>query len=340
MTESMLSFFDEDEHADSPTATSDAPEASDTTAATTEAANTAAAAQIARAEQTARVLAWMESSRPAKAAVQSAAVFTAPRILQTRAQQASRAVQAERTVQAARAPQESRIRPETPEQTRPRLSPNLSPDHHLRRIVADSTDRVAWLRARSQGITATDVAKLATPKSVQNAAHDKMHGTGFTGNTFTDHGRAREPEIAEWVRNNYGIEPSSNLFHAATETRHLATPDGLALTSGGSLELAEIKTTSKPWRSIPRNYLRQVWWQQYVLGADRTLLVWEQHRDFVPVNAVPECQWIERDEDQIAILVGFANDLIDILNRQRDRENQNLPAYRDEPPQRDYPPDI
>lgn len=190
---------------------------------------------------------------------------------------------------------------------------------HLLRIVADSTDRVAWLRARSQGITATDAAKLATPKSVQNAALDKMHGTGFSGNTFTDHGRAREPEIAAWVLRNYGIEPSTNLFHAAGQPRHLATPDGVGTAVDGVLQLAEIKTTSKPWRSIPRSYLRQVWWQQYVLGAERTLLVWEQHLDFVPVSAEPECRWIERDEDQIAILVGFANDLIDVLNRQAAR---------------------
>jgi len=200
-------------------------------------------------------------------------------------------------------------------------APPARPASHLQRIVADSTDRVAWLRARNQGITATDVAKLATVKSVQNAAYDKMHGTSFSGNSYTDHGRAREPEIAAWVRSNYGIEPSTALFRAAGHPRHLATPDGVVLAPNGDLELAEIKTTSKPWRSIPRSYLRQVWWQQYVLGAERTLLVWEQHDNFVPISDVPECQWIDRDEDQIAILVGFANQLIDLLDHQA-RANQ------------------
>jgi hypothetical protein len=201
---------------------------------------------------------------------------------------------------------------------------------HLGRIVADSTDRVAWLRARSQGITATDVAKLATEKSVHNAAREKINGSGFGGNPYTDHGRAREPEIAAWVLANYGIEPSTNLFHAAGQPRHLATPDGLGLGQGGVFELAEIKTTSKPWRSIPRSYLRQIWWQQYVLGADRTLLVWEEHDNFVPRSAVPECRWIDRDDDQISILVGFADQLIDLLNHQRARERAN------EPPPYDY----
>ncbi|WP_420813446.1 YqaJ viral recombinase family protein [Leifsonia flava] len=185
----------------------------------------------------------------------------------------------------------------------------------MRRIVADSSDRVAWLRARSRGITATDVARLATPRSIQAAADEKLHGTTFGGNPFTDHGRAREPVIAEWVLGQHGILSSSALFHAEHESRHLATPDGYVVRSSGSLELCEIKTTSKPWRNIPRSYLRQVWWQQYVLGADRTLVVWEQHEDFVPVSNEPLCRWVERDEDQIAILVNLANALIDELHR-------------------------
>ena len=197
-------------------------------------------------------------------------------------------------------------------------APLVGPSHRLR-VVADSSDRGTWLRARAQGITATDVAKLATPNSLKNAVFDKLNGSSFSGNSFTEHGRAREPEIAAWVLGRYGIEPSTALFHAADHRRHLATPDGVGTGFGqgaGGLELAEIKTTSKTWRSIPRSYLRQVWWQQYVLGAERTLLVWEQHRNFVPVNAEPACRWIERDEDQIAILVGYANNLITLLNQQ------------------------
>lgn len=184
------------------------------------------------------------------------------------------------------------------------------------RIVADSTDRVAWLRARSRGITATDVARLCTKRSVHAAAQQKLHGSGFSGNVFTDHGKAREPEIASWVRSNYGIEPSTALFRSAHDARHLATPDGVVLRDADTLELAEIKTTNKPWRSIPRHYLRQVWWQQYVLGAERTLFVWEQHEDFVPV-AEPECRWIDRDDNEIAILVGLADQLLTLLSTAR-----------------------
>lgn len=183
---------------------------------------------------------------------------------------------------------------------------------HLRRVVADGSDRVEWMRARARGITATDVAKLSTPRSVEAAAWQKLHGGGFSGNVYTRHGREREPEIAAWVLREHDIEPSQALFHAENDRRHLATPDGVALREGGNLELAEIKTTNKPWRTVPRHYLRQIWWQQHVLGAERTLLVWEQHEDFVPVGD-PMCRWIDRDDNEIEKLLGLAGQLIDTL---------------------------
>ncbi|MDQ0894771.1 hypothetical protein QFZ26_002326 [Agromyces ramosus] len=197
-------------------------------------------------------------------------------------------------------------------------APPPRPKHpYESRIVADASDRVAWLRARSRGITATDAAKLASRASVRSAAWEKRHGTSFGGSRYTDHGKAREPVIADWVRRTHGIEPSSLLFHAEGDRRHLATPDGLVVTHTGALELCEIKTTSRSWRGIPRGYLRQVWWQQYVLGAERTLVVWEQHDDFVPVAAEPRCRWVDRDDDQIAILVRLADELIAELSGSR-----------------------
>lgn len=186
---------------------------------------------------------------------------------------------------------------------------------YLDRVLATSDDRVAWLRERSRGITATDAAKLATEASIHKAVWDKLHGGFFGGSAYTEHGKTREPIIAEWARREYGIEPSRTLFHAEFERRHLATPDGLRVGRGGELELCEIKTTTKPWRSIPRNYLRQVWWQQYVLGAERTLVVWEEHRDFVPVADEPQSIWVDRDETQIEILVGYANRMLAALAR-------------------------
>ncbi|PRY65983.1 YqaJ-like recombinase protein [Glaciihabitans tibetensis] len=190
-----------------------------------------------------------------------------------------------------------------------------APDH-TQRIVASSENRVAWLRARSQGVTATDVARLSSARAVAAVAYEKLNGTGFGGNAYTDHGRAREPEIARWVQETHGIAPSTTLFHAHGEPLHLATPDGVTA-RGTTVVLSEIKTTSRLWKSVPRSYLRQIWWQQYVLGADRTLLVWEQHSDFVPVNGDPVCRWIERDDNEIHVLVGLANRLLETISSGR-----------------------
>ena len=199
------------------------------------------------------------------------------------------------------------------------LQPTLSlwdepAPHHSQRIVADAADRIAWLKARARGVTATDVARLSSAHAVRVVAIEKLLGTGFGGNAFTAHGRLREPEIGHWARRVYGMQPSSALFHAHGEPLHLATPDGLR-EHGGAVELCEIKTTSSAWRSIPRHYLRQVWWQQYVVGAERTLVVWEQHDGFVPVGAEPECRWVDRDEDEIHRLVVLADQLLAAMRR-------------------------
>jgi hypothetical protein len=200
------------------------------------------------------------------------------------------------------------------------------------RIVADSRDRVAWIRARSRGITATDVATLTSVNAIARAADAKLLGSNFSGNAYTAHGRRREPEIAAWVAATHGIQPSSALYHAVVEKRHLATPDGVVVDAAGRIVLAEIKTTNKSWRSIPRTYLRQVWWQQHVLGAERTLVAWEQHDGFVPVDDEPRCQWVDRDEKEIASLVRLATSLIDELYRRTTAGR--APSPRSEPTER------
>ncbi|MDJ1372444.1 YqaJ viral recombinase family protein [Gulosibacter molinativorax] len=177
------------------------------------------------------------------------------------------------------------------------------------RIVCSSDDRENWLAERRRGITATDAARLATPTSVRSVASDKVYGNSFSGNAFTDFGRQREPVIADWVLQEHGIAACGLLFRSADNPRHLATPDGLA-EWGDEVVLAEIKTVNKPWKRIPRNYLRQVWWQQYVLGAERTLFVWERHENFVVQDAEPKSVWIDRDDAEIAKLVTLADEVL------------------------------
>ena len=188
---------------------------------------------------------------------------------------------------------------------------------HLLRVLADSNDRAAWLKARADGVTATDAARLATPSSVKQVVKDKVMGNSFSGNAYTDFGRQREPEIARWVMERHGIPASGLLFHAEASKSHLATPDGLHCDEEGRILLAEIKTTNKVWKRIPRSYMRQIWWQQYVLGAERTLMVWERHQDFVVVDREPKFVWIDRDEAEIAKLVTLANEVLKDVEKYR-----------------------
>jgi hypothetical protein len=193
------------------------------------------------------------------------------------------------------------------------------PASHRDRVLAHQSDRVAWLKARSRGVTATDVARLTSEKSVKTLALEKLLGSRFGGNAYTAHGLLREPMIGRWAGRVYGMRASNELFHAEHNRDHLATPDGLRELDG-RIELCEIKTTSHSWRGIPRNYLRQVWWQQYVLGAERTLVVWERHDDFVPVSSEPECRWVDRDDVEIGKLIVLADDLLRAMRREPSRD--------------------
>ena len=127
------------------------------------------------------------------------------------------------------------------------LQPTLSlfdepPVPYRDRVVVDGTDKFAWLRARSRGVTATDVARLSSQKAVKAVALEKLLGSRFSGNAYTEHGLAREPHIGRWANAVYGMQHSAALFHADGNRNHLATPDGLR-ERGGILELCEIKTT-------------------------------------------------------------------------------------------------
>ena len=145
------------------------------------------------------------------------------------------------------------------------------------RIVADSRDRVAWVRARSRGITATDVASLTSDSAIARAADAKLMGSGFSGNAYTAHGRAPRARDRGVGRR----DPRHPAVVGAVPRRRREAPPRdprrHRRRRGGRVQLCEIKTTNKSWRSIPRSYLRQVWWQQHVLGAERTLVAWEEH---------------------------------------------------------------
>ena len=45
-------------------------------------------------------------------------------------------------------------------------------------------------------------------------------------------------------------------------------------------------------------------------------MVWEQHDGFVPVAAEPKTQWVERDDNQIHVLVNLADRLLRLMGKE------------------------
>jgi hypothetical protein len=212
--------------------------------------------------------------------------------------------------------------------------------------------RVAWLDQRRGGITATEIRDWG------NGSKRRDIITAKVTNEFTDlshipavaHGNYREPIIAQWVEENFGIAPCNYVFSHHDNPRHLASPDGVsldpfvgALVVGSSdAALAEIKTSIhdltpgsldgarvlirvEPGSAFDRaNYYSQVQWQMYVMNAVTTLFVYERHTGvtdpetgyFTPAG-LPEWCWIPRDQA-----------LIDTLVEQAERALEEIDAAR------------
>lgn len=170
------------------------------------------------------------------------------------------------------------------------------------RQLADSRDRVSWAKARSGGIGASDAASYAKVVSAPLYLRSKLFNP-FGGNTYTSHGNEREPLILA----QYHVEQNHTLFHSAGNPRHMATPDGIVLGANGAFFLVQCKTSSSPITKISPTYQRQMLWEQYVMGAQSTLFIWEEHDRFKPVNMEPQSLWFQRDDARIADLITIAD---------------------------------
>ena len=174
-----------------------------------------------------------------------------------------------------------------------------------------SGDRAAWLKARLNGVTATDVGKIVKLNghfSAQRAALLEAKLSGQEGPFLPayQHGIDREPIIAAWVAENYGIQPNS-LLCRGDNPRHLATPDGI-----GAGVVAEIKTSGRPLDQTLGTYRDQLQWQLHVTQSERLLFVVE-NRDTLR----RETRWVERDEYRILILAAHADAFIMELDERR-----------------------
>ena len=179
------------------------------------------------------------------------------------------------------------------------------------RFLARSSDRAHWLFVRDQGVTATMVARAATPSGFREVIEAFENPRVVEPNDVMRWGVEREPHIAAVVKERFGIMPNDWLIAKDSDASRwmMATPDGLSLDHKW---IGEYKTSGKPLDRIPIHYMRQVMWQLFVTGAERCLFAYEERLDgpdgFVPGLDVT-CQWVDRDEKMIKELVQVAEQL-------------------------------
>jgi hypothetical protein len=186
------------------------------------------------------------------------------------------------------------------------VSAVIAPD----RFLVRSSDREAWLWHRSQGVTATMVARAFTPAGFAEVVAQMESDVEVTPNAYMDWGNEREPYIAEVVKERYGIMPNDWVISKggklSADRWQMATPDGLSL---DHTVIGEYKTTGKPLDKISALYMRQVQWQMWVTDAVSCVFAYELRLDapggFAPGFDVVT-QVVERDDKLIKELVAVA----------------------------------
>ena len=178
------------------------------------------------------------------------------------------------------------------------------------RFLVRSSDREAWLWHRSQGVTATMVARAFTLAGFAEVVAQIENPEEVTPNAYMEWGNLREPYIADVVKERYGVMPNEWVISKggklSPDRWQMATPDGLSL---DHKMIGEYKTSGKPLDKIPAHYMRQVQWQLYVTDAESCVFAYELRLD-APGGFAPgfdiECQIVERDEKLIKELVAVA----------------------------------
>lgn len=198
--------------------------------------------------------------------------------------------------------------------------------------------RQAWLDSRAGGVTATEIRDWGIGSRRRKIIIAKTTGVfeDLSHIAAINHGNLREPMIAAWIERNFGITPCDAVFAHADNPRHLASPDGISLdpftreliVGTPDAVLSEIKTSKhdltpgrldaeyvlisiEPGSKFESSgYYTQMQWQMYVMNAQRTLFVYEQHdgkidpetQTYSPIS-IPRFAWINRDEALIDRLV-------------------------------------
>lgn len=197
----------------------------------------------------------------------------------------------------------------------------------MSRAGASDQDRTAWLAERRGGVTATEIRDLAIGKKRQGELVDLKLGLKedtFSGNAYTEWGKLREPFLAA-VAERRGIAAESRVFHAATDSRWLASPDGVGADFDGVLLVGEYKTSGHDLTpgspSFERTgYFEQMQWAMHVTGARRCLFIWEERLGSPESGFEAGRQfehWIDYHEPTAKHLVTVARRFLTALDKKR-----------------------
>ena len=182
-------------------------------------------------------------------------------------------------------------------------------------VASKDLDESGWFTARRQGVTATQVAKAATPAGFKEAVASYWDTQGIPDNAYMAFGRDAETWISLWVKDQFGIMPNAWVIKHETGP-YFSTPDGLSL---DHTVISEIKTTGKDWgEKVPIAYMRQVQWQMFTTGAECCIFAWVLRAEvdgvMVPAWFEPKTVVIYRDEDMIRTLTEVADRLYVAVN--------------------------
>ncbi len=194
------------------------------------------------------------------------------------------------------------------------------------RFLVRSSDREAWLWHRSQGVTATMVARGFTTAGFAEVVAQMENPVEVTVNAYMEWGNEREPYIAQVVKERYGLLPNDWLISAGVSLSPdrwmMATPDGLSL---DHKTIGEYKTGSSLGKTIKAEHVRQMQWQMWVTDAESCVYAFEERRD-APSGFAPgfdvECRVVERDDKLIKELVAVAEKLqtVNVYSSWNERE--------------------
>ena len=185
-----------------------------------------------------------------------------------------------------------------------------------RLVVPQDAPRTVWMLERGEGVTASDVWKIARAgiKARRTIAEQKMNGSTFRGNKATSAGHAREAALLDEAAERLAhLTPNGALWGAVDNDLHRATPDAIGVDQDGALVVVEVKSHEFGWKSdaIPVEHMAQMQWQIHVLGAEYALYGFEV-RDEDDMPPIGGATWIpvQRDDEMIAWLIERADSFI------------------------------